>query len=465
MLRFFRINDPYRLLIGFVLLVLFSLPLFIDPVSATILEIKTSILGELISGGKFMYIEVVDDTAPLASAIYGLMDLVGGRSLMFHRIIGLLLVFFQAAYFSIVLINYKAYVEKTYVFVLVFLVLALFSFDIIMLSPELMASTFLLFTINSIFKEVEFKIQRDETILSMGAYIGIASLLVFSFSLFLFISLFILIAFARINFRKVLLLIYGFVLPHLMLATLYFFWGELTPLWKYYYSSNITLDTTSFLSIKAVFIIGSIPLFYLLMSLHRVNREARLTKYQSQLMQIMLLWIVFCLVHLLVVREFSARSFIPLLPGLAYFITSYFLLIRRKWIAEIMIWIFMVGILSTSYLARYNKFSGVDYSLNFSMSSNYKDRFQAKRIVVLGEDWSLYQQNIPAMGLINWNLSQFIFSDPNNENLLIIRSAFDAELPEIIVDESNRLGSFLNRMPDIKSKYKREGVLYIKSSN
>ncbi|NJN41474.1 MAG: hypothetical protein HC811_03760 [Flammeovirgaceae bacterium] len=323
MLRLFRINDPYRLLIGFFLLIIISIPLLADPVAATISEIKATLLGASISTGKLMYITVVDDTPPFAAAIYGLIDLIFGRSVLAYRIIALVIIFFQAAYFSVVLIRYKAYVENTYVFVLVFIILSVFSFDMISLSPALMASTFLLFALNAVFKEVEFKIQRDETILSLGVYIGVASLFVLSYSYFLLISLLHLILFARINFRKVLLLFYGFALPHMVLVTLYFWWDELTPLWKYYYQPSLTLDTTSFISLKSLLVLGSIPVLYFLISLFMVNREARLTKYQSQLMQIMLLWVLFSILHLIVVKEFSANSVIPILPGLAYFITTY----------------------------------------------------------------------------------------------------------------------------------------------
>ena len=61
---------------------------------------------------------------------------------------------------------------------------SLFSFDMLSLSNELFASTIMLFVINYVFKEIEFRIQRDDTVLKIGFYCGVASLFVFSYIIF-----------------------------------------------------------------------------------------------------------------------------------------------------------------------------------------------------------------------------------------------------------------------------------------
>ena len=156
LLRFFRINDPYRLIGLLLILMLASLPFFISPSNMLLSELKSMVLGEAIAEGKLMYIQVFDDTPPLASALFGFMDLIFGRSLGARHAVAFLIIFFQASYFAVLLINNKAYTENSYLPSLIFGLLCFFSFDLIAFSPELLASTILLFAINHLFHEIEF---------------------------------------------------------------------------------------------------------------------------------------------------------------------------------------------------------------------------------------------------------------------------------------------------------------------
>ena len=129
LLRFFRINDPYRLIGLLVILILLALPFFIDPVGITHLELQSFVIGEAIHDGKLMYIQVYDSTAPLAAALYGLVDWIFSRSLPARHSLSLLLIFFQASFFAIVLIVNKAYNDSTYLPALIFGLLCFLSFD------------------------------------------------------------------------------------------------------------------------------------------------------------------------------------------------------------------------------------------------------------------------------------------------------------------------------------------------
>ena len=174
LLRFFRINDPYRLIGLLIILILLALPFFINPSEITLPELRSMVVGEAVRNGKLMYIQVYDSTAPFASAIFGAVDWIFGRSLTGRHLLSLLVIFFQASFFSIVLITNKAYNDNTYLPALIFGLFCFLSFDFLSFSPELLASTFLLLALNNLFKEIEFRIQRDETILNLGVSLGMA---------------------------------------------------------------------------------------------------------------------------------------------------------------------------------------------------------------------------------------------------------------------------------------------------
>ncbi len=462
LLRVFRVNDPYRLLGILVALILISLPLFIDPAELTLNELKSMVLGEALNDGKHLYSQLFTNTPPLASWIFGWIDFVVGRSLTARHIISFLLIFFQGAYFAILLINNKAQNESTYLPALIFGVLCFFSFDMLSLSGELLASTFLLFVLNNLFKEVEFRIQQDSIVLNLGVYLGVASLLVFSYVVFLPGTLIILILFTRITIRKGLLLIFGFLLPHALILVVYYIKGDVNFLWSNFYESQQWLGK-NLLSFSSMVYLSAIPITYFVFSLVMLNREARLTKYQSQLLQIMFLWLVVAIIEIALAGKMNPQRVITYAPPLAYFTSHFLLLIRRKWIGETMLWIFIGGIIMIGYLARYERIKAISYKNLFYEGSEYADLIKGKRVLVLGNDWGLYEANRLATYFYDWQLAQDVFTNPDYfENVVLIDQSFAQDAPDVIVDKENLMAKILERIPRLRKEYTRQGDLYIR---
>jgi hypothetical protein len=460
-LRFFRFNDPYRLLGVLLILVVISLPQFIYSTEATVQEMKSFVLGEALNDGKSLYIEILDDSAPFSAWLSSWVEALFGRSLTVRHILALFFIFFQTSFFAILLINNKAYNESTYLPALIFGLLSFFSFDMLSLSSELLGSTILLFALNNLFKEIEFRVQRDEIILNMGVYLGIASLFVFSYIVFLIGTLVILFLFTRFTFRKLLLLIFGFALPHLLLIAFYFFWDNHGFLFRHFYAPNLTLTTLSLLGLKSILILGSVPIAYFFFSLFMLNREAHFTKYQSQLFQVMFLWLLFALLEVVITRERTPHSFYTFIPPLAYFISHYLLLIRRKRIAEIMLWILIIGLISMSWAARTERIKAIDYLALFPSASPYQSTIKGKRILVLDEDLGIYAQNKMASYFLNWNLSKEVFEHPEFfGNIVLIDQSFQKDAPDVIIDRNDLMKNVFDRIPRLKPLYKREGELY-----
>jgi len=458
LLRFFRINDPYRLLAIFVLLVLIGIGFFLDPVATTLSELKAMVLGEALNSGKSLYTQVHTSQPPLAAWLFGWQEWLFGRSLTARHLTAFLLIFLQGAYFAILLINNKAQSENTYLPAFLFGVVCFFSFDMLVLSPELIASTFLLFALNNLFKEVEFRIQRDDTLLLLGVYLGLASLFVFTYVVFLPGTLIILAIFTRLSIRKALLLLFGFALPHLLLLTAYFFNGHLEFLWSHYYAGGEWFVENQ-LTLSAMLYLSAIPIVYFFFSLIMLNREARLTKYQSQLLQIMFLWLLIAVVEIAVAGNMAPHRVITYAPPLAYFISHFILLIRRKWIAELLLWGFAAGIVTVAYLARYDKIDSIDYQ---KIYFNKVDAAPVnKRILVLDEQWGYFENNTLATGFYEWKISQNYFRETDYfQNVVLIDKAFENDLPELIADPNQVMPDVFKRIPAIAKQYVKHGTTY-----
>ena len=466
MLRFFKYNDPYRLLAVLIFTCLLSIPFFIWPASLTIQQLKDFLVGEAVADGKTMYVQVVDSTPILYAWILGILNFVFGRSMIAFKIIALLILFFQASYFSMVLIRNKVYTESNYLSALIYVVIAFFFFDVIWISPELLGSGFLLLAINNLFKEVEFKTQRDETILNLGLWIGLASLIIFSYTIFLFGSLIILMLFTRLNLRRAFLMIFGFLLPHILIMLSFYFWGHLNFLIDYFYKPNLFWSSHPLVNLLSIAKLGSVVIAYLLFSWFMLNREARFTKYQSQILQVMYVWLLIAVIEIIFARERTPHSFITLLPPLTYFISHYLLLIRRKWIAEMMLWIFLSGVPSIGILAQKGSFTSIDYSKFKIAESKYANQFKDKRILVLADELSVLANNKPASYFLNWQLSKEVFDHPDYyENVILVSDSFDKDQPEIIIDPENKMEKFFDRLPKFKTQYKKEGDTYRLISN
>lgn len=463
MLRFFRINDPYRLVAILIFLVLFSLPLMINPAGLTKPELKSMVIGEALDNGQMMYTEIFDSTAPMAAGTFGFIDWLMGRSIIGRQIIALILIFFQAAFFAILLINNKAYADNTYVPGLLYGLLCFFSFDFLSVTPELLGSTVLLLALNNLFREIEFRVQREGTIINVGFYIGLASVFVFTYSIFLLAAFVILIMFARISFRKSLLLTFGFFLPHVVIGVYYFYNDALPDFWNNFYLENLRHTDINLISGKSLLILGILPITYFVFSLFMMTREARFTKYQSQLFQVMFLWLAFCVVEFFLTRQLTPHSLIIVIPSLAYFFSHYLLLIRRKWIAESMLWILICGVIGMNLLASKGRMGSVDYSRMFVAQKSAP--VTGRRVMVLGDDLSVYRNNDLGGYFLDWRLSERTLNGVQYyDHVLKIAEMFHKFPPDVIVDESGIFGSLATRIPSLNSKYHKQGDnLYLKN--
>ncbi len=451
MLHFFRINDPYRLFGLLVLLLLIQIPLLIDSPEITYPELKGLLVGEKIHEDGVPYLDLVDSTAPLAAWFDGLMDMFFGRSVLARRMLAFVIVFLQASFIGIMLADKKAFAENTYIPALIFAILSSFSFDMLSLTPELIGSGFLLPALNNLFKEIEFREQRNESIFNLGLYISLASLFAFSYTVFLFGTFITLIIFTRSTPRKYLLLVFGFLLPHILLISCYYLMDGLSPLWQFFYMPNLSIRSDHYMSSASLLWLGALPAFFLITSFVTMTREARLSKYQTQLVQTMFLWMLFSFLHVLYSKDLRPQNLITLIPSLSFFITHFLLLIRRKRFSEMYIWILLIGTISIGYAARYNRLARIDYQR--LIVPDQKSIDNVKRILMLDDDWSIYKYHRLATPFLNWGLAEEIFSHPEYyENTLQVYDGFQADPPDIIRDRNDLLKPFLSRIPELKEQ-------------
>lgn len=466
MLSYFRINDPYRLVGLLVIMTFLTLPLFIDTPDVTATELKSFVVGERVSNGHSLYHETIDSTPPLTAWFYGLFDMVFGRSLTARHIFAFLILFFQSAFLGIILIDKKVFSENTYIPSLLFSLLAFISFDSLALTGDLLAFGVILLALNNLIKEIEFRTPRDETTFNLGIFISIASMFSFSYAIYLPGAIILLSIFTRSSVRKYLLLAFGFLLPHVVLICIYNMNGHAGELWQNYYLHNLSFPSHDLISTTSLLLLCTMPLFYLFVSLFILNRDARLTKYQSQIFQAMFLWFVIAFVQFFIAADFRPQSIITVIPSVSFFLTHFLLLIRRRKFAEMNTLILFVGIVTVAYLTRYNQIAQISYKDLLVQENSLP--IKNKKILVLSAQRTVFRNNELGSSFYDWDLSEPVFRNPDYyENLLLVHRAFEKEKPEVIVDPENLMAGFFSRLPQLRAQYGKspEGYQLKKISN
>lgn len=456
MLRFFRLNDPYRLL--FVLLITLALGIKaeFDYPGVTTVELHETAVGEMLASGKRMYSSVWHSLPPLAAYAQKVMHQLFERSTQGRHIITWLLIFFQAAYFSVVLIRNRAFNESNYLPALLMAVIAFFSFDTVSFSQEILGSTVLLLALNNLFEEIEFKKQRDETIHNLGLYLSLAGLCVFSYIFFFLCTVILLFIYTRVEWRRFLLFLVGFIWPHALLITHYVWHNEAHLLWQNFYAAHLQWQTHAWLSTTSFWVLTALPLTYLFFSLIMARRDARLTKYQSQIFQVMVFWLITAILQIVFSQERTPQSFLVCLPPAAYFINHYLLLINRKWLAETMLWLLIVGTITIASLAARNNISVVDYSPLLAKQVN--EKVSNRKVLILADAPGYWLTNKPAGIFLEWRLAESVLKQPEYyQHVLAVADNFQNDAPELIYDPKNYLTPFIKHLPKFYQQYSRDG--------
>ena len=115
LLQFFKSPLPTRLVALLLLVLAVRLPLLWWGIPLTAVELRALLVGERLSGSALPYRDLYDATAPLAAALFGVLDLVAARPLWLYRILALGLLLTQALRLNFVLNRADVHPERGYV--------------------------------------------------------------------------------------------------------------------------------------------------------------------------------------------------------------------------------------------------------------------------------------------------------------------------------------------------------------
>jgi hypothetical protein len=458
-ISFFKAFDPLRIIALLIVLMIIRLPMIISGAPLLLPELDWLLIGERMNQGFGLYKDIWDTIEPLSAGAYYLLNKMFGRSQISYQIMALIFVYFQALLFNLIININNLFNERTLIPGLLYILFSTLFFDSLTLSPMLMGLTFLMLALHFIFLQMRSGTD-DESVFYTGVSIGIASLFCLPLCVFLFMAMISFFLFTGLNLRKFLILFISFLFPGLM-ASVYFLCNDSLGLFMMNYLLPLfTMEKQRLLSNNGMLTILFIPGILFAVSLFLISQKSKYINYQYNCLRTMGLWLGFGLLAIIISLQKISYELMILTPGLAYFCTHYFILVRSRLIREFTFFGAAILIFILNYGGLYGfafkkKPVEIDKMLVKSqglLPAEIKDY----KILVLGQTFSYYENNKASTPYMNWSLSLRHFSDLNNYyNLSQIYQNFQKDMPEVIIDERGLAEDLFSKIPPLKNKYRK----------
>jgi hypothetical protein len=270
--------------------------------------------------------------------------------------------------------------------------------------------------------------------------------------LFFFLFLVAFILFSSAKSRRIVLYVYGLLLPFLV-AFGFFAWQDGGAYFLEMYLGRITDPVNYFMEAKWAWIVAGFLGFWLLVGFYGAFFRSRQNNYESRILQIMILFVISTIFIILLDRELSLSQFVLFIPPVAYFLTYYFLAIRKFIWKAIMPVLFLSSCLAAPYMLE----EAADRSFG---ELSYNVPREAK-LMVTSADLTVYRDYDFTSPFIDRYLSEkqlkrLDYYDPAMD----LYYAIQKDKPTYIVDELNLMPSIFERFPELANSYIRTSFGY-----
>ena len=453
---------PAQLLALLVLVLALRLPLLWIGLPVTAAELRALLVGERLHGGALPYRDLYDGTAPLAAAVFAVLDAVVSRPVWLYRIFALTLLLAQAVRLNLVLNRYDVHPERGYVAALTYLVVGSVSTDLDALSPLLLGHTFVVFALSALLPTSR-EGYDNRRLFRAGFLIGVAALCYLPLALFVVVGLFAVVIFAASSFRSSLLLLCGFFFPYALVATFFFYIGTLPGFVQFHLQPGLTDLIASGLPAGLQLRLLIVPGLVLGLALLRSLGTSLGLVFQIKFRQLMLVWLGVAIATAAVGRGAAPGVLVLLLPPLAYFSLFLWQRYQHAWLLELLLLLILNAAVVLRYRAHVPRLEAL---LHMPAESRFglrpDPRYAALRgrtLLILGPDDRAYFHNRPATPYLDWTLSQVDFGHLN-EYAAVVRIAqrMSAAPPDYLLDQTAQVPRLKQLLPAVFGAYEPAGT-------
>jgi hypothetical protein len=409
------------------------------------------VLGERLSEGYLLYVDVIDDTGPLSAGVFTGLHLLFGRSPIAYILLGKVFVLFQIYYWNSTLIKYRVFDENTYLPAIVLAALFHFSFDLMYLSPTLLGSTFLLLAFGQLFSHTVLQKESSESTLLIGIYGGLAAGFHWNFVFFLPFIAFTGLAISGFTIRQLFLSIMGFLLP-ILLIFVFYFWKDGLQQALQVWPIGFNYPVYGYQPTLSWLAPGAFPLLLAFLGFTISSFFRGTTINQQKQRQLIVIWLLFSAGLFFFVKNNATYQLVVFLPALSYFISQFFLqfgwkpLIRPAFFGLVLI----MPILAASY---WTARTAVDTAY-FVVATDETRLPQKTGVMVLEDDPSPYLTNSLGGPFLNYNMSvSYLKQEKTLPQKAQVFQMLRRQLPKQVLDKEGHFKNLLEELPALKEFY------------
>jgi len=332
------------------------------------------------------------------------------------------------------------------------------SFDANKLSPVLLATTFLLFAINSLFKHLDKSDGGSEPVFEVGLFLGIGSMFLYTFPVFLIWAILSLLMFTSVKLNQILLLLLGYFLPVLVMVLFFYFNNAFEDFYIQWVLKGFGFEIFTGAKLYQTVIVYGLPLLVAILGMIKVFGNTRYTTFQNRKHQIMVLFGIFSGVCYFLADNADTYELICLAPFLAFFVTGWFIHIKGAWLPELLFMLFAGFICLMNYLGVSERFDKNYVHLSDARIEKTSDKsyIRDKFLLITGDRNDEYYLAKPGSAYLNWEASRYDLEHPDiYESLISIQQHFENEKPEYIIDNEQVFPAIFERVPELANQYVR----------
>lgn len=409
------------------------------------------VLGERLSEGNLLYVDIIDDTGPLSAGVFTGLHLLFGRSELAYLLLGKIFVLFQIYYWNSTLIKYRVFDENTYFPAIVMAALFHFSFDLMYLSPTLLGSTFLLLAFGQLFSHTVLQKESSESTLLIGIYGGLATGFHWNFVFFLPFLIFTGLAISGFTVRQLFLSIMGFLLP-ILLILVFYFWKDGLEQALQVWPIVFTYPNYAYQPYLSWLTPGVFPLVLALAGYFIGSFFRGATINQQKQRQLILIWLLFSAGLFFLVKNNASYQLVVFLPAMSYFISQFFLhfgwtlLLRPAFFGLILV----LPIWGMNY---WQDRTGIDTSYFVAQTFDLEPLIQ-RGVMVLEEDPSPYLTHSLDGPFLNFHMSaSYLKQEKTLQQKAQVFQMIRRQMPAQVYDKQGHFKALLEELPALKEFY------------
>ncbi len=412
------------------------------------------VLGERLSEGHLLYVDVIDDTGALSAGVFTGLHILFGRSEIAYLLLGKIFVLFQIYYWNSTLIKYRVFNENTYLPAIVMAALFHFSFDLMYLSPTLLGSTFLLLAFGQLFSHTVLQKESSESTLLIGIFGGLATGFHWNFVFFLPFLIFTGLSISSFTVRQLFLSIMGFLLP-ILLILVFYFWNDGLEQALQVWPIVFTYPNYEYQPYLSWLTPGIFPLILALAGYFIGSFFRGSTINQQKQRQLILIWLLFSAGLFFLVKNTASYQLVVFLPAMSYFITQFFLYFN--WTLLLKPAFFgLVLVLPFWGMNYWQGRTKVDASY-FVTAPIEKNQLIQKGLMVLEENPSPYLTHSLDGPFLNFHMSEsYLKQEKNLQQKAQVFQMIRRQQPELVYDKEGLFKALLEELPALKEFYNED---------